>query len=78
MVIKRVEAWVRNATTKHARIVWLDTAAIFERQITSAAIIAFLSSQTILTCFANAVWAYLGPIPLLVSLLENDVSDDLR
>jgi hypothetical protein len=31
-VTKRVGIWVRNATAKHAWIVWLDWAAIFKSQ----------------------------------------------
>ena len=58
-VTKRVEACIRNATAKHAWIIWLDRTAIFK--VKSSCIShhhRFLSSQTIPACFAIALWTH--------------------
>ena len=57
-VTKRVEACVRNASTKHALTVWLDRMTIFGRKMAVVRpYMAVLSSQTIHACFAVAFWA---------------------
>ena len=58
-VTKRVEACVRNATAKHAWIVWLDRTAIFKVKSSCISLDhRFLSSQTIPACFAIALWTH--------------------
>ena len=61
-VAKRVEACVRNATAKHACIVWLDSQMIVCQPLP----FLFFSSLMILACFAIAVRVHLGPIPVLL------------
>lgn len=57
-VTKRVEACVRNASTKHALTVWLDRMTIFGcKMAVIRPYMAVLSSQTIHACFAVAFWA---------------------
>lgn len=68
----RVEACVRNVIAKHECMVWLSRTAILK--VKSSCLRrhhCFLSTQTILACFAFAVWVHSGPILLLVSLPAN-------
>jgi len=55
----RVRACVRNATARHACIVWLDRTAIFKvKSSCLSRCHCFLLSQTILACFAIASWTH--------------------
>ena len=62
-VTKPVEAYARHATAKHACTVWRDRTAIFK--VKSSCLSrhhCFLSSQTVLVCFAIALWVHLRPL----------------